>query len=165
MLSAVPPAPPEVAPLLVVEDSDEDYVALRWALGKVGIDRPVRRCASGTELFEYLHHTGPYAPGGPGHDAPAPAIILLDLNLGVDDGRDVLAQLKADPAFRRIPVVVWTTSAHPNDITACYAHGAGGYATKPVDADQFVESLRRVTHYWFDWVTLPHPPSAEPVGA
>ncbi len=144
-------------PLLVVEDSDEDYTALRWALRKVGLERPVRRCATGTELLDYLRHTGPYAPeGADGHaDAPAPALILLDLNLGADDGRDVLAQLKADHALRHIPVVVWTTSAHPEDVALCYENGASGYATKPVDVDQLVASLRHVTQYWFGCVIRP----------
>lgn len=153
----------DALPLLVVEDSDEDYAALRWALGKVGVDRPVRRCASGADLLDYLRRTGPYAPGAPdarGADAPAPALILLDLNLGADDGREVLAELKGDAVLRRIPVVVWTTSAHPADVDHCYAHGASGYATKPVDVGQLVASLRDVTRYWFGCVILPDPEPA-----
>ena len=146
------------APLLVVEDSEEDYTALRWALGKVGIDRPIRRCATGGEVLDYLRHEGAYAAGGA--DAPAPALILLDLNLGADDGRDVLTALKADAALRRIPVVVWTTSAHPDDVAHCYEHGASGYATKPVDVMQLVDSLRNVTQYWFGCVILPDLPRA-----
>ncbi|GJG88825.1 two-component system response regulator [Gemmatimonadetes bacterium T265] len=162
----------DVSPLLVVEDSEEDYTALRWALRKVGVDRPLRRCATGAELFDYLRRTGPYAAaasGGPADsgpgDAPTPALILLDLNLGVDDGRDVLARLKADAALRRIPVVVWTTSAHPDDVAQCYAHGASGYATKPVDVDQLVESLRNVTRYWFGCVILPDAAPGAPARA
>jgi CheY-like chemotaxis protein len=144
-------------PLLVVEDSDEDYTALRWALRKVGVERPVHRCATGADLLAYLRHTGPYAPGAIGGDAPPPppALILLDLNLGADDGREVLAELKADARLRRIPVVVWTTSAHPRDVEHCYEHGASGYATKPVDVAQLVEALRDVTRYWFARVVLP----------
>lgn len=143
-------------PLLVVEDSDEDYTALRWALRKVGVERPVRRCASGADLLDYLRRTGPYGPDGAA--APTPALILLDLNLGADNGRDVLATLKADASLRRIPVVVWTTSAHPDDVAHCYAHGASGYATKPVDLLQLVESLRNVTRYWFGLMILPDVP-------
>ena len=140
-------------PLLVVEDSDADYDALRWALRKVGVDRPVHRCATGADLLDYLRHTGPYEERPA--EAPAPALILLDLNLGADDGREVLAQIKTDAALRRIPVVVWTTSAHPQDVAHCYANGASGYATKPVDVDQLVASLRDVTKYWFGCVILP----------
>ena len=143
-------------PLLVVEDSDEDYTALRWALRKVGVERPVHRCATGADLLDYVRRTGAYAPGG--LDARTPALILLDLNLGADNGRDVLATLKDDPALRRIPVVVWTTSAHPDDVAHCYAHGASGYATKPVDAMQLVEALRKVTRYWFGLMILPDVP-------
>jgi CheY-like chemotaxis protein len=148
---------PDALPLLVVEDSDEDYTALRWALRKVGVERPVRRCATGADLLDYLRRTGPYAADAPGGaaEAPPPALILLDLNLGADDGREVLAELKADAALRRIPVVVWTTSAHPEDVAHCYERGASGYATKPVDVAQLVESLRNVTQYWFGCVILP----------
>ena len=150
-------------PLLVVEDSDEDYAALQWALGKVGVARPVRRLHTGAELLAYLRRTGPYAPGAPlSGDAPAPALILLDLNLGADDGRDVLAEVKADATLRRIPVVVWTTSAHPGDVAQCYDSGASGYATKPVDVGRLVESLRSVTHYWFGCVILPESDGAAP---
>ena len=150
-------------PLLVVEDSDEDYAALRWALRKVGVERPVRRCATGADLLDYLHHTGPYAPGTSGpDDAPAPALILLDLNLGADDGREVLAQVKDDAALRRIPVVVWTTSAHPEDVEHCYTNGASGYATKPLDVDQLVASLRDVTRYWFGRMILPDVAASAP---
>lgn len=153
----------DTLPLLVVEDSDEDYTALRWALRKVGVDRPVHRCPTGADLLDYLRRAGPYAPGT--GDAPAPALILLDLNLGADDGREVLAALKADAALRHIPVVVWTTSAHPADVDHCYAHGASGYATKPVDVAQLVASLRDVTRYWFGCVILPDPgPPERPAG-
>lgn len=143
-------------PLLVVEDSDEDYSALRWALRKVGVDRPVRRCSSGVDVLDYLRHTGAYGAGGA--DAPTPALILLDLNLGADNGREVLAALKSDAALRRIPVVVWTTSAHPDDVAHCYEHGASGYAVKPVDVDRLIELLRTVTRYWFGTIILPDVP-------
>lgn len=153
-------------PLLVVEDSDEDYDALRWALRKVGVNRPVRRCATGADLLDYLRSSGPYAPEAAAPlPAPVPALILLDLNLGADDGRDVLEEIKGDAALRSIPVVVWTTSAHPEDVAHCYAHGASGYATKPVDVDQLVASLRQVTQYWFGCVVLPDVSPAGPPAA
>ena len=157
------------APLLVADDSDDDVTAVRWALGKAGVHRPVRRVATGAELLAYLRRTGPYAasgaPGGSArHAAPTPALILLDLNLGPDDGREVLAALKADPALQPIPVVVWTTSAHPDDVTRCYAHGASGYAVKPVDAGRLVETLRDIARYWFARMVLPAVPR-DPRGA
>lgn len=145
-------------PLLVVEDSDEDYAALLWALGKLGVSRRVERCASADALFDYLRRTVP--PGAPaagagGAGEATPALILLDLNLMGDDGREVLAMLKGDPALRRIPVVVWTTSAHPADVAWCYDRGASGYTVKPVDVPQLLEAVRSVTDYWFGCVLLP----------
>lgn len=147
----MPNAPAE-RPIVVVEDSDEDFTALRWALQKIGVDRPLRRCANGAELFAYLRRGDGDAP-----KSPAPGLIFLDLNLGADDGRELLEELKADAALRRIPVVVWTTSTHPQDVDHCYAHGASGYARKPADVEQLLGALRDVTRYWFSCVVLPEP--------
>ena len=124
------------------------------------MQRSLRRVATGADLLAYLRRTGPYAPAGApagaARDAaPTPALILLDLNLGPDDGREVLAALKADPALQPIPVVVWTTSAHPDDVARCYAHGASGYAVKPVDAARLVDTLRDIARYWFGCMVLP----------
>ena len=147
-------------PLVVVEDSDEDFDALRWALKKVGVQRPVHRCANATELFEYLRAMGAHRPAvpataGEGLDAVHPALILLDLNLGADSGHDVLATLKADPVHRAIPVVVWTSSNHPEDVARSYASGASGYATKPAAVEQLVSALRTFADYWFGTMVLP----------
>ena len=147
-------------PLVVVEDSDEDYDALRWALRKVGVDRPLHRCASAAELFAYLRlagaqpHAGPSVPGT-GTGAARPALILLDLDLGADSGHEVLASLKADPRHCAIPVVVWTTSMDPDDVTRSYASGASGYATKPAGVHQLVTALRAFKEYWFGTMLLP----------
>lgn len=154
---------PELLPLVVVEDSDEDFDTLRWALRKVGVQRPVHRCANAVELFDYLRamgaqpHTGPSA-AGTGIGAAHPALILLDLNLGAESGHDVLATLKADPRHRAIPVVVWTTSTHPDDVARSYASGASGYATKPAGVDQLVAALRTFVEYWFGTMVLPGTP-------
>lgn len=150
----------EQLPLVVVEDSDEDFDALRWALKKVGVQRPVHRCANATELFAWLQahdaqpHVGPSA-AGTGTGAAHPALILLDLHLGAESGHDVLATLKADPRHRAIPVVVWTTSTHPDDVARCYASGASGYATKPAGIEQLVTALRTFADYWFGTMVLP----------
>lgn len=142
-------------PILVVEDSDEDYTALRWAFDKLGVTRPVRRCTSGDDVLAYLRRTGAHAAAR----EPLPALIFLDLNLGPDDGRDVLAVVKADDELRKIPVLVWTTSAHPVDVDYCYFHGANGYATKPVDVSRLLGTLRTVASYWFDYMMLPELPN------
>ena len=150
------------SPLLVVEDNDEDFESLRWALRKIGVDRPVRRCVGGGDLLDYLHRSASRTARAYDSDAPQwPALILLDLNLGADDGREVLAAIKADDGLRHIPVVVWSTSTHHADVETCYRRGASGYAAKPVDSDRMMHTLRIITSYWLDCVTLP---SARPPG-
>jgi len=132
--------------LLIVEDNDEDYYTVARVLGKFG-SFPLRRCSKGTEVMERLTDK---------ETAIQPSLIFLDLDLpGKKDGRSVLAQLKADARFRRIPVVIITTSASPSDVRNCFDHGAAGYMVKPVNLDKFVESIEGVVKYWFEIMTLP----------
>jgi len=133
-------------PILIVEDSDEDYYAAARVLAKFGAF-PLKRCCRGAEVMEQLTDKN-----GTGQ----PSLILLDLNLrGTKDGRSVLADLKADPRFRTIPVVIMTTSANPSDVRHCFDHGAAGYLVKPVNLDKFVDSIECVVKYWFEIMTLP----------
>lgn len=146
--------PEEELPLVVVEDSDEDFESLRWALRRVGAKRPVRRCLDAEALYAYLDASQRWAPGD-ATNPPPPALILLDLNLGSDDGRAVLARLKRDARVKHIPVVMWTSSANAADVTRCYADGASGYAVKPAEVEQLVQTARHVMDYWFEAVLLP----------
>lgn len=139
-------------PILIVEDSDEDYETLRWALRKLEIGRPTARCADGEDALDYLHRTGPYAPPA---EAPRPSLILLDLNLAVADGCEVLEEIKNDPALKTIPTVVWTTSADPRDVERCYRGGANSYLLKPVDMQEFLDEVQALTRFWFEVAILP----------
>lgn len=134
-------------PILVVEDSDEDFEALSWAVRKLEITQPMIRCVDGEDALEYLFRRGRYADPGA---APRPALILLDLNLTVADGRDVLSNVKGDADLRSIPVVIWTTSSNPGDVRACYQEGANTYLRKPFDAQELLDTVRTLEHYWND---------------
>ena len=92
-------------------------------------------CASGDDALDFLYHRGRYTPA----TAPRPGIILLDLNLPGTDGREVLAEIKAEHGLADIPVVVLTTSADQRDVEACYQAGANSYVQKPVDLDALHE--------------------------
>jgi CheY-like chemotaxis protein len=133
-------------PILIVEDSDEDYRALLWAMKRLGLERRVERCEDGESALARLR-----AGGG----ARRPALILLDLNLTAGDGCEVLAEIKGDRAIRAIPVVVWTTSADPRDMDRCYRAGANSYVLKALDMDTFLRDVQALTRYWFDVVMLP----------
>jgi CheY-like chemotaxis protein len=136
-------------PILLVEDSPEDFEATERALRKAGLKNPIHRCADGEEALDFLHRRGRHA------DAPRPGIVLLDLNLPGTDGREVLSEIKADPMLKQIPVVVLTTSSDQRDIDACYKSGANSYIQKPVDMDGFIKAIERLHGYWLEVVILP----------
>lgn len=138
--------------ILIVEDSDDDYLATVRAFKKANLINPVRRCTNGDQAIDYLLQRGEFAAPG---KAPRPNIILLDLNLPGTDGKEVLRTIKADPDLHKIPVVVLTTSSAEQDIEQCYAAGANSYVQKPVDLVGFIQSVARLTDYWFNVSILP----------
>jgi CheY-like chemotaxis protein len=140
------------APILLVEDSPEDFETTRRAFRRAGLRNPMLHCTTGDDALDFLHHRGRYTPA----TAPRPGIILLDLNLPGTDGREVLAEIKGEHGLADIPVVVLTTSADHRDVEACYQAGANSYVQKPVNLDAFMEAIQRLHDYWFDVVILPN---------
>lgn len=139
-------------PILIVEDSPEDFEATVRALQQSGLRNPLFRCSDGDDALDYLYRRGEYTSA---EDAPRPGIILLDLNLPGTDGREVLEEIKQDPDLKQIPVVVLTTSTDERDIEACYKFGANSYVQKPVDLAGFVNAIQRLKDYWFQIVVFP----------
>ncbi len=135
--------------VLLVEDNPGDAQLTRIALndGKMCINLSLTE--DGVDALAFLRKQGKYA------DAPRPDLILLDLNLPRKDGREVLAEIKADPSLRRIPVVVLTTSQSDTDILQAYELAANCFITKPVDFDQFVKIVQTIEDFWFTVVKLP----------
>jgi CheY-like chemotaxis protein len=139
-------------PLLVVEDSDEDFEALGWAFESAALTNPVYRCTTGDDALDFLHQNGKYNAE---QVMPSPALILLDLNLPGTDGREVLEEIKQDTNLKTIPVVVLSTSSNPKDIESCYQKGANTYLVKPVDFDQFMKQIQVFCRYWFEAAIIP----------
>jgi CheY-like chemotaxis protein len=138
--------------ILIVEDSDDDFLATMRAFKKSNLSNPVRRCTNGDQALDYMFRRGEFSA----HDkAPLPGIVLLDLNLPGMDGRDVLRQIKDDPNISNIPVVVLTTSNASQDIEQCYAAGANSYVKKPVDFEGFMQAIARLSDYWLKVSILP----------
>ena len=135
--------------ILLVEDNPGDIRLTQEALreGKVRSELQVAR--DGVEALDLLARRGQFA------DATRPDLILLDLNLPRKDGRQVLAELKADEALRRIPVFVLTTSRAQEDIIASYDLHANCYIAKPVDLDRFIEVVKSIDAFWLGVVELP----------
>jgi CheY-like chemotaxis protein len=136
----------ETLPLLVVEDSDEDFEAFYRGWRKSSVNSSMYRCQNGDEVLDFLYHTGKYANP---ENAPRPGLILLDLNLPGTDGREVLIQIKQDINLKSIPVVVFTTSSNPKDLKSCYELGVNSYIIKPINAAKLMDFIDVLLKYWF----------------
>jgi two-component system response regulator len=135
--------------VLLVEDNPGDAELTRIVLEDSKISIHLNVVEDGVEAMAFLRKQRNYA------EVPHPDIILLDLNLPRKDGREVLAEIKADTNLRRIPVVVLTTSQAEEDIIKAYNLAANCYITKPVDFDQFVKIVQSIENFWFAIVKLP----------
>jgi CheY-like chemotaxis protein len=141
--------------ILMADDDAEDRQLVADALREGGFDHDLRCVRDGVELFDYLRRTGAFAEPG---CAPRPDIILLDFKMPRKDGREVLAEIKADPQLRRIPVIALTTSNAEDDIGFSYDFGGNSYVSKPTSFREWVEIVRILSDYWFRVVELPPPP-------
>jgi CheY-like chemotaxis protein len=139
-------------PVLLVEDSDEDYAALVRALDEMPAIAAFHRCTRGDEALDFLHGRGRF---GEPPRAPRPALILLDLNLPGKDGRALLTEIRSDERLRSIPVVIVTTSRHRRDVDWCYRNGANGYHVKAFDYPRFRDEMRLLVAYWLNACVLP----------
>lgn len=142
---------PQAPPLLIVEDSNEDFEAIQRFLRKSSVAIPVHRCVNGEQALAFLYRTGIYSNC---QEAPRPGLIVLDLNLPGIDGRQVLRQIKQDSKLQAIPVVVFTTSNNPKDVQDCYQYGVNKYIVKPIDFSQLKQNVQTIVDYWFE-VTTP----------
>ena len=117
--------------------------------GRIYNQANIRVCEDGVEAMAFLRKEGEYA------DALRPDLILLDLNMPRKDGREVLEEVKSDPDLKCIPVAILTTSKAEEDILRSYELQANCYITKPVDLEQFMETIKLFKQFWFAVVTLP----------
>jgi CheY-like chemotaxis protein len=135
--------------ILLVEDNAGDVRLTREALKEGKVSNSLTVAPDGIEALAILRQEGRYA------GEARPDIILLDLNLPKKDGREVLAEIKDNPALKRIPVVVLTTSKAEEDILRTYDLHANCYITKPVDFDKFVSVVKSIDDFWLSVVRLP----------
>ncbi len=135
--------------ILLVEDSPSDADLTEEALSDGKVLNHLHWVEDGVEALAFLRRQGKYSK------APRPDLILLDLNLPKKDGREVLAQIKADPSLKRIPVVILSTSAAERDILKTYELNANCYVTKPIDLEQFISVVKLIEEFWLALVKLP----------
>jgi two-component system response regulator len=144
------------ADILLVEDSQDDMELTLHALRKENLGNNIQVARDGEEALEYLFCTGAHSD----RKFTVPKLILLDLKLPKVDGMEVLRQLKADDRTKTIPVVILTSSKEERDLLAGYSLGVNSYIQKPVDFEQFRETVKSVGLYW---LVINQPPMTRPV--
>lgn len=135
--------------ILLVEDNPADVRLTLEALKESRVLTNLHVVGDGVAAMAFLRREGEY------QKAPRPDLVLLDLNLPRKDGRQVLAEVKADDDLKRIPVAVLTTSQAEEDVVRSYDLHANCYVTKPVDLDQFLHVVRTINEFWLTIVKLP----------
>jgi two-component system, chemotaxis family, response regulator Rcp1 len=135
--------------IFLVEDNKADVRLIQEALKNSSVPHQVVTVRNGMDAMAYLRREGEYT------DALRPDLILLDLNLPRKDGREVLAEIKADPNLKRIPVVVLTTSQNEEDISQSYELHVNCYIRKSRNLSQLFQIVKGIEEFWLETVTLP----------
>jgi CheY-like chemotaxis protein len=126
--------------ILIVEDDPGHARLIEKNLKRSKITNVITALSDGRQALDFLFGEGEFA----GHAAPSPLLVLLDLNMPVLDGYQVLERMKADQRTRRIPVIVLTTTDDPREVSRCYELGCNVYITKPVDYEKFAEAIGKL---------------------
>ncbi|GAB2676201.1 response regulator [Flavihumibacter cheonanensis] len=138
--------------ILVAEDDADDRFLLETAFAENGFKGKLEFVENGVELLDYLRNL---KKEDANTDHPLPGFILLDLNMPKKDGREVLKEIKEDPRFKKIPVIVFTTTKNENEINRCYELGANTYVVKPVGFENLVKTIEDIRSYWFSTAQIP----------
>lgn len=139
----------KLADILLVEDNPGDVRLAREALKESKLLNKLYQVEDGIKAMAFLRQEGAYS------DVPRPDLVLLDLNLPRKNGREILAEIKADETLKRIPVVILTISRAEEDILKSYNLHANCYISKPFDMEQFITVVKSIEDFWFSIVKLP----------
>jgi CheY-like chemotaxis protein len=139
--------------ILMADDDEDDCMLASEALTESNLQHQLYVVKDGEELMDYLYRRGKYANS---ENTVSPGLILLDLNMPKKDGREALKEIKSNPKFRHIPVVILTTSKAEEDIQLSYYLGANSFIIKPVTFASLIEVMKTIGKYWFNIVELPY---------
>ncbi len=131
--------------ILIADDDHDDQYMIKQAFASINLNENIRTVNDGIELFDYLYKRDKYKDA----DVLRPKVILLDLNMPKKDGRECLKEIKASPKFKKIPVVIYSTSSNPDDIEYAYEFGASSYITKPYSYHELIKIMAAFKEYWF----------------
>jgi len=137
--------------ILVAEDDSDDRFLLQTAFNEKGYSETIEFVENGVELIDFLDKIQDKKPGHQHY----PYFIMLDLNMPKKDGREVLKEIKQHPVFKKIPIIVFTTTKSENEIKRCYELGANTYVVKPVSFEGLLQVLDNIRTYWFNTAVVP----------
>ncbi len=130
--------------IAITDDDSGDRILIEETLRDAGFDGQIRTAGDGSELIDSLSNGD-----------PRPNLILLDLNMPLKDGRETLKELRSNPEWRSIPIVIHSTCSSEEDVAFCYAHGANSYVVKPSSYEKLRENMKELVGYWFRLAALP----------
>lgn len=138
----------KLAHILLVEDNEGDIVLTLDAFQESKIKTEISVARNGQEALEFLFKKGGFK------DAKKPDLILLDINIPIYSGHEVLEKIKQDPLLKKIPVIMLTTSSNKRDIDRAYANHSNSYVKKPLDMEDFLEAILKIEDFWLQLSTL-----------
>ncbi|MBA2612075.1 MAG: response regulator [Bacteroidetes bacterium] len=134
--------------ILIADDDIDDQYMIKQAFTTINLNENIKTVNDGVELLDYLHKKGKYKDV----ETLCPKIILLDLNMPKKDGRECLKEIKSSAKLNKIPIVIYSTSSNPDDISYAYELGASSYITKPYSYQELVKIMEIFKQYWFNVV-------------
>lgn len=137
--------------IIVADDDTDDQFMLKEAFSSLNFDKEICSVENGEELLDYLNKRGKYSNG----NLPVPKLILLDLNMPKIDGRQCLRMIRENKEFCKIPIIIFSTSNNPEDVSQSYELGANSYIIKPYSYNELVEIIDVIKKYWFTIVKTP----------
>jgi CheY-like chemotaxis protein len=138
--------------ILIAEDDADDRYLIQTAFDEKGYSEKIDFVENGVELLNYLENI--YQDKRT-EEKNFPGFILLDLNMPKKDGREVLKELKQHPVFKKIPVIIFTTTKNELEIKRCYELGANSYVVKPISFDALLKVVENIRSYWFYTASIP----------
>ena len=137
-----------LAHILFVEDNEGDIILTKEAFEEVKITTDLSIARNGKEALDFLYKRGEFT------NATKPDLILLDINIPIYNGHEVLKQIKNDPNLKKIPVVILTTSSNDNDIKLAYDNHCNSYVEKPLNMNEFISAVLKIEEFWLQLTTL-----------
>jgi CheY-like chemotaxis protein len=138
----------KLAHILLVEDNEGDVLLTLEAFEECKLKTEVSVARNGKEALDFVFKRGAFK------EAIKPDLILLDINMPIFNGHEVLQQIKADPNLKKIPVIMLTTSSGKKDLDMAYKNNCNSYVKKPLNMNDFLDAIRKIEQFWLQLTTL-----------